>query len=303
MTKISWPTILNKNGLVIHYRACSEGDAWRKPPKHKTLKNALFGEFGVRELFRKGSKLNTERTRSYGAPYFAAVWIENESWALLIKERVVAIIPVSNVTQFDPPPRISAAKRKSADYVAQVQQQLSRYFDDATVYLLLDEQEFSQVTNFELRIRSLRGDETRNADSASNSENTNSLIAADLSDEEAIDELEKYHLQLAEEVDKAIADKGNRKARLINAQVMPEKFIVQATVFRRSPDVIAEVLERSNGVCENCGADAPFLRLSNGQPYLEVHHKVPLSKGGDDSVENALALCPNCHRRQHYGQT
>lgn len=33
----------------------------------------------------------------------------------------------------------------------------------------------------------------------------------------------------------------------------------------------------------------------------EVHHKVPLSAGGDDTVENAIALCPNCHRKAHFG--
>ncbi|OOL15317.1 hypothetical protein BXQ27_32765, partial [Klebsiella aerogenes] len=26
-----------------------------------------------------------------------------------------------------------------------------------------------------------------------------------------------------------------------------------------------------------------------------------LSNGGEDSVENAIALCPNCHRQAHFG--
>jgi 5-methylcytosine-specific restriction protein A len=34
---------------------------------------------------------------------------------------------------------------------------------------------------------------------------------------------------------------------------------------------------------------------------LEVHHKKQLSEGGEDTVENAIALCPNCHREAHYG--
>ncbi|MGB4922720.1 MAG: HNH endonuclease signature motif containing protein, partial [Candidatus Nitrotoga sp.] len=37
------------------------------------------------------------------------------------------------------------------------------------------------------------------------------------------------------------------------------------------------------------------------QPYLEVHHKMQLAKGGEDTVENALGLCPNCHRYSHFG--
>jgi 5-methylcytosine-specific restriction protein A len=28
---------------------------------------------------------------------------------------------------------------------------------------------------------------------------------------------------------------------------------------------------------------------------------VMLAEGGEDTVENALALCPNCHRRLHFG--
>jgi 5-methylcytosine-specific restriction protein A len=34
---------------------------------------------------------------------------------------------------------------------------------------------------------------------------------------------------------------------------------------------------------------------------LEVHHKTPLSARGEDTVENAIALCANCHRELHYG--
>lgn len=37
----------------------------------------------------------------------------------------------------------------------------------------------------------------------------------------------------------------------------------------------------------------------DGNPYLESHHIIWLSKGGDDSIENTVALCPNCHRKMH----
>lgn len=62
-----------------------------------------------------------------------------------------------------------------------------------------------------------------------------------------------------------------------------------------------KVLRRANGVCEQCGDKAPFIRRSDNIPYLEVHHKVMLSEGGEDTVVNAHALCPNCHREVHYG--
>ena len=57
----------------------------------------------------------------------------------------------------------------------------------------------------------------------------------------------------------------------------------------------------ANGVCEKCDSPAPFNRTKDGTPYLEVHHWKFLADGGKDIVENAGALCPNCHREAHYG--
>lgn len=81
----------------------------------------------------------------------------------------------------------------------------------------------------------------------------------------------------------------------------PLKKTVAVTVFERNPYVIASVLARAGGSCELCNLPAPFVRSSNGKPYLEVHHRQRLADGGDDTVENAIAVCPNCHRKAHYG--
>jgi len=93
-----------------------------------------------------------------------------------------------------------------------------------------------------------------------------------------------------------------RWARLDRAPRKPQKRKVETEIFIRNPDVVAEVLDRAAGCCERCRNSAPFLRRSDGTPYLEVHHKVQLAHGGDDIVENAEALCPNCHRKSHHGQ-
>lgn len=71
------------------------------------------------------------------------------------------------------------------------------------------------------------------------------------------------------------------------------------TTYVRDPAVKAWVLQLANGVCEGCGCQAPFVGL-DGLPYLEVHHVMPLSCHGSDTPSNAVALCPNCHRRCHY---
>jgi len=44
-----------------------------------------------------------------------------------------------------------------------------------------------------------------------------------------------------------------------------------------------------------------FIRKKDNTPYLEVHHKIQLAEGGEDSIENAIAVCPNCHRELHFG--
>jgi len=94
---------------------------------------------------------------------------------------------------------------------------------------------------------------------------------------------------------------AKRKAHLTAAPKKPERLTVTTTVFRRNPYVVAEVLERAAGKCEHCEQPAPFEKRADGEPYLEVHHKIRLADDGDDTVENAVALCPNCHRRVHFG--
>ena len=50
----------------------------------------------------------------------------------------------------------------------------------------------------------------------------------------------------------------------------------------------AVVLERDGGSCVCCGDDAKH-----------VHHIVPLSHGGDNSHDNMISLCAECHRQFH----
>lgn len=94
----------------------------------------------------------------------------------------------------------------------------------------------------------------------------------------------------------------DRLRRLAEAPKIPSKISIIATAYRRNPDVIVEVLSRADGNCECCHMLAPFLRRSDNSGYLEVHHKIQLSAGGEDTVQNAIALCPNCHREQHFGK-
>lgn len=96
-------------------------------------------------------------------------------------------------------------------------------------------------------------------------------------------------------------DSTEREKRLQNANKLPERVLSVVTVFKRNPDVVAAVLERAAGFCERCKQEAPFKRKTDNSPYLEVHHTELLANHGEDTVENAEALCPNCHRKAHYG--
>ena len=93
---------------------------------------------------------------------------------------------------------------------------------------------------------------------------------------------------------------STREKILATESKIPVITEVTTRVYKRSPYVVAEVLLRAKGKCQSCKRDAPFLK-EDGTPFLEVHHIEWLSRGGDDSVENAIALCPNCHRQAHYG--
>ena len=84
-------------------------------------------------------------------------------------------------------------------------------------------------------------------------------------------------------------------------ELTPKKVIGSPQgAYERRPEVRAWILRESHGKCECCQGAAPFNR-PDGSPYLEVHHAVPLAAGGPDTVDNAIAVCPNCHRRLHHG--
>jgi 5-methylcytosine-specific restriction enzyme A len=81
----------------------------------------------------------------------------------------------------------------------------------------------------------------------------------------------------------------------------PISTTISSAAYIRDPSVKAWVLQQAEGCCEFCECPAPFVK-EDGQPYLEVHHVTPLAEGGSDRTSNAVALCPNCHRRMHHSQ-
>jgi len=82
-------------------------------------------------------------------------------------------------------------------------------------------------------------------------------------------------------------------------QKKPKKTSSSSSSYERDPSVRAWVLENAEGACELCREPAPFLG-KDSEPFLEVHHVKYLANEGEDTIENAVALCPNCHREAHH---
>ena len=113
-------------------------------------------------------------------------------------------------------------------------------------------------------------------------------------------------------IDKAVVDasaeiKQRRAKRLTDAELLkraqkahrlPGQRVIEATQYDRNPWIAEYAKRRAAGKCDLCGAPAPFT-AKDSSPYLENHHIVWLAKGGEDSAENTVALCPNCHRKMH----
>jgi len=80
----------------------------------------------------------------------------------------------------------------------------------------------------------------------------------------------------------------------------PRKESKLSTEYERDSHVVAWILKNSGGKCELCTDEAPFVTVE-GIPFLEVHHVRHLSENGSDTISNAVAICPNCHRELHFG--
>ncbi|MEK4529942.1 HNH endonuclease signature motif containing protein [Paenibacillus sp. FSL H8-0104] len=70
------------------------------------------------------------------------------------------------------------------------------------------------------------------------------------------------------------------------------------STYERDPYVTEYAKRRAKGTCQLCKQPAPF-QNKWGEPYLETHHIIWLARGGEDTIKNTVALCPNCHKKMH----
>lgn len=86
---------------------------------------------------------------------------------------------------------------------------------------------------------------------------------------------------------------------------MPEGALmgIQVNRYERSPANRATCIAHFGTICQACGFD--FLKVYGelGEGFIEVHHRIPVSRMGPDYFVNPLSdlvpLCSNCHSMVH----
>ena len=108
-------------------------------------------------------------------------------------------------------------------------------------------------------------------------------------------------LEVESKFEREVAKAFRSNLESVKGNDCPTQREVRTFQFVRDPKVVAVVLKSANGVCFDCKKKGPFISKITGLPFLEVHHVNMLKNYGQDTPENAVALCPNCHRKRHHG--
>ena len=57
------------------------------------------------------------------------------------------------------------------------------------------------------------------------------------------------------------------------------------------------VFKKTNGRCYNCGKEIQMKHLFYQDTYMAIRKLVPKEYGGDDKIDNLLALCRECNNK------
>ena len=133
------------------------------------------------------------------------------------------------------------------------------------------------------------------------------ILVTDLNSEKFVHNLE-FFVHAVRQFKSFVRQEGLRelsdsdlRGKAESASKKPKSSTNIHVVFVRDRYVAELAKRRARGKCELCRKAAPFSNAT-GDPYLESHHIGWLAHGGSDTIENTVALCPNCHRKMHIVQ-
>ncbi|QIH76409.1 hypothetical protein GTN31_08535 [Macrococcoides canis] len=76
--------------------------------------------------------------------------------------------------------------------------------------------------------------------------------------------------------------------------------------YKRNLLEVRKAKDSANYTCEFDSNHVTFQNSFDNKPFIEAHHLIPMATQGlfeynIDFADNIICLCPNCHRRIHYG--
>ncbi len=81
------------------------------------------------------------------------------------------------------------------------------------------------------------------------------------------------------------------------------QFYVEVTRYERNPSNRAAAITIHGTKCKVCGFDFEEKYGAIGSGFIEIHHKTPVSRMGENYMvnpaEDLVPLCANCHRMAH----
>ena len=81
-----------------------------------------------------------------------------------------------------------------------------------------------------------------------------------------------------------------------------------STEYGRKASIGKKAISDAKHKCQNDPQHETFISGSDGEPYMEPHHLIPISQQSKfpaaslDCAANIVVLCPTCHRAIHYGK-
>lgn len=97
--------------------------------------------------------------------------------------------------------------------------------------------------------------------------------------------------EMAAIVDTMLWDSNNKATKYRKKQMLKALRATRFERLKKEADKLKKGIIAEKGKCEICGFSY--------KPVLQIHHILPISKYGDNSPDNIMCLCPNCHKTLH----